>query len=1455
MVGQLRLKTPIEEWEGDDEVTFYSANVNRPRPLGDLAGSSASSSSASSSSSTSDLSANVETLQDSNHANEVLDALRSQSGPEDVGSTGGGEVKLNIVCRYLGKFHAHVAVSVILLVSVSSISVLLGALAIKVVKPEPQWDKSLDAFEIPNHPSTIRREMFELAQKDRGSPQRPRRSVEEFVASSAMAHQFDHGNTKHQRTTPIEAIKAKLSGRPKAHASDYSEDDVFHPLPVDHLMPLGDNSLGGGDQVASRTSDPQDSPRVLSNNTTDDDAPSNAERNSAGTSLNKAEAGLRLNHVHRRSTRRGHRRSQSWRIQLVYMARGLDENIFTAERLNTIQQVERSIMEHPDFTKFCAKNEHSWTDPALSQFDHCLPPNSLMTYFFPSQVDDVIRYDGMGSELADINGTLTMAMNQPTFYWFVDTNMTSTNRRSKFIRSEIWFGSPVGDGSMGRHEEYQAYKEFVFTYIKLLDKASTDKVDVLYGGTEIFDHEVSETIYHDVFLSIPTFLAIFILLLVFTSFSVWLTLWGLLSIICSFACAYFSYRVFFGVEALGLLNVVSVFVIIGIGVDDVFVFVNTFRQAEAIKDPAVRMGYTISTAGAATFFTSVTTAGAFGANMASQIPAIFDFGLFMMLLVVFCWVMVAALMPPALNLWHRYLNCELRLMQKCKARSSASPNRRSTSLYRVLAQYESQGGPAQLEAAPSPPMTVVPTDHLLDDSDIPMLDLEDEQEEQGLLTDDEDDVPLLQVSSTPPDAASAENREAASLTSGLQRLLHGYVAIPVMKARWAIIVLFCIILGVTIALVSQLQPASRPPALYRPDTNLQRLLDLAYNFSGKDISCRDCSGFEHGGTHPAPPIVPLVPVDPGVLTPRPELPTHSPETTFWPPVGSTTHPAKGGKGTGGGGDTVSSPTASSSPQTNGTTHHKIAPTPPAKKETCTTTGLRCKFGAVCQDTDAGERPHCVCQLVCDQDDYSPVCGSDSRTYGNVCQMKQYACLDKREIYVTKAGLCEDPPKVKPTPGKAGHHGGDDPSSGQSIDPSSPGKGYDPCATSGHCGKAASRPLLDSTAMVFVVFGISGVDKTNVSTGHVLNEDKGAVLYDPEFSPMQWETVKALCKICKTIGNNGDLVKDGGAECFPPAYLPTCQRAGMMLPEECSDLPATKRLVGQRSHAKMGLSSQGAVWFAMAFESKIYEGKSSFEAYKDYLAWEKAITEMKEGLTEEERVGLDSAFQTCDYWEQVFMEIIGVTSAIYGVAFSLIVCVVAVAFFTAHLTILLIAFVTIAGVILVVVSLFYLLGWQMGAVEAVSLSILVGSSIDYCIHLVEGYRVAANHVKLDSGKSSSHIRRQRAIHSMSTIGVSILSSALTTVIAAIPLCFTTVQLFAKFGQIVALNTLVSIAYTLTACAAFLGCFAPARYRWSWRWLAVTVLVVGAIFGVGVGALYGLHLKGVAIPGPSGNTLFG
>lgn len=55
------------------------------------------------------------------------------------------------------------------------------------------------------------------------------------------------------------------------------------------------------------------------------------------------------------------------------------------------------------------------------------------------------------------------------------------------------------------------------------------------------------------------------------------------------------------------------------GVDDVFVFISTFRQASHLRQLQHRIIYTIKTAGRATFLTSFTTAAAYAANTFSQV--------------------------------------------------------------------------------------------------------------------------------------------------------------------------------------------------------------------------------------------------------------------------------------------------------------------------------------------------------------------------------------------------------------------------------------------------------------------------------------------------------------------------------------------------------------------------------------------------------------------------------------------------------------------------------------------------------------------------------------------------------------------------------------------------------------------------------------------------------------------
>lgn len=58
--------------------------------------------------------------------------------------------------------------------------------------------------------------------------------------------------------------------------------------------------------------------------------------------------------------------------------------------------------------------------------------------------------------------------------------------------------------------------------------------------------------------------------------------------------------------------------------------------------------------------------------------------------------------------------------------------------------------------------------------------------------------------------------------------------------------LFLVVLLLSIFFASRLHPASRAPVLFRPDTNIQVLLDLKYNLSAEGISCITCSGESAG---------------------------------------------------------------------------------------------------------------------------------------------------------------------------------------------------------------------------------------------------------------------------------------------------------------------------------------------------------------------------------------------------------------------------------------------------------------------------------------------------------------------------------------------------------------------------------------------------------------------------------
>ena len=187
-----------------------------------------------------------------------------------------------------------------------------------------------------------------------------------------------------------------------------------------------------------------------------------------------------------------------------------------------------------------------------------------------------------------------------------------------------------------------------------------DRLDVIFGGEEITRFEIRRALASDVTLAAIGFGVVAGYMWMHLDGSAFLALCGLFEIALSFPAAYFFHRVVLGVERVSVLQFLSVFVILGIGVDDVFVFYESFAAATRAvgRSPetlVVRLSYAYEHAGRAMLVTSFTSAAAFCANVASAIPAVQAFGVFVSVMVALNYIFVTTWFPACIAVRERYL--------------------------------------------------------------------------------------------------------------------------------------------------------------------------------------------------------------------------------------------------------------------------------------------------------------------------------------------------------------------------------------------------------------------------------------------------------------------------------------------------------------------------------------------------------------------------------------------------------------------------------------------------------------------------------------------------------------------------------------------------------------------------------------------------------------------------------
>lgn len=259
-------------------------------------------------------------------------------------------------------------------------------------------------------------------------------------------------------------------------------------------------------------------------------------------------------------------------------------NMLTPEGLGRAHAVERAIEAAPGFHRWCSM------DAELFGLYVCAAPTSVTTYFFPSARanSSVLVYDGRGESIVDFMGTHRALRGQEQAHWFLSDSKDWME--SSLLRTEFVFAMEHLPTAADRAQ----YREWMRGLVPILEEQTStrespsslhaaDGFRCAFGGSEMTPHLINEALFADLKYAIGSALLV-LLYTIWRTDSVLLAVLSLGMIVLSFPVSFFFYYTFCtvdGNEALGILNILGVYVILGIGVDDVYVFLAAFEQCKA----------------------------------------------------------------------------------------------------------------------------------------------------------------------------------------------------------------------------------------------------------------------------------------------------------------------------------------------------------------------------------------------------------------------------------------------------------------------------------------------------------------------------------------------------------------------------------------------------------------------------------------------------------------------------------------------------------------------------------------------------------------------------------------------------------------------------------------------------------------------------------------------------------
>uniref|UniRef100_A0A6U0VZ18 SSD domain-containing protein n=1 Tax=Pinguiococcus pyrenoidosus TaxID=172671 RepID=A0A6U0VZ18_9STRA len=381
--------------------------------------------------------------------------------------------------------------------------------------------------------------------------------------------------------------------------------------------------------------------------------------------------------------------------------------IFTPERLQTICEIESLVINDERFIEFCRIRPDFVGDPT-GNLDACEIPSTCLPQIF---------YNFSSASDYDCSTLLSEASVQATAQGLYDAVNASETGLAQFgfllddgtldrgfaIRTQsTWhFGAPLEgynsalddqseqfreymeflaakDGSVGGVEE-QLFELFdvstnedgLFPYYPSPYRTTIDEdgISILWNSPPMRENEFQRLVTSDLFFSIFSILFVLIWMRIHVG-NTFVTAVSMLQIVASIPVTVLIYRGIYQIAFFQQLHALTLFIILGIGADDIFVFVDGWKHSAPITEERrgeaseeelhelyhERMYYTYTHTREAVFNTSFTTAFAFIATGASPLMPISTFGYFAATAIILNYAFVMTLTPSTVYVAEKYFN-------------------------------------------------------------------------------------------------------------------------------------------------------------------------------------------------------------------------------------------------------------------------------------------------------------------------------------------------------------------------------------------------------------------------------------------------------------------------------------------------------------------------------------------------------------------------------------------------------------------------------------------------------------------------------------------------------------------------------------------------------------------------------------------------------------------------------